>query len=105
MRVFIAGGTGAIGRVLVPQLVENGHEVIALVRSPEKSKMVEAFGAKAAVADALDKEALTEAIVKAAPEVVIHQLTALAKTGNLKKFDLLALKLIRQFNWLQCSAL
>jgi uncharacterized protein YbjT (DUF2867 family) len=77
MRVFVAGSTGAIGKVLAPQLVENGHEVIALVRSPQKSKDVEAFGAKAAVADALDKEALTAAIKKAAPEVIIHQLTAL----------------------------
>jgi nucleoside-diphosphate-sugar epimerase len=87
MRVFVAGSTGVIGRVLAPQLVEHGHEVVALVRSPQKSKVVEAFGAKAAVADALDKEALTETIIKAAPEVIIHQLTALVSAGNLKKFD------------------
>jgi nucleoside-diphosphate-sugar epimerase len=87
MRVFVAGSTGAIGKILVPQLVEKGHEVVALVRSPQKSRVVETFGAKVAVADAFDREALTEAIIKAAPEVIIHQLTALAGAGNLKKFD------------------
>lgn len=87
MKVFVAGSTGAIGRVLVPQLVENGHEVIALVRSDRKAQALLAMGAKVATADALNKEELTAAIRKAEPEVIIHQLTALAHAGNLKKLD------------------
>lgn len=88
MRVFIAGSTGAIGKSLVPHLIENGHEVVALVRTPQKGKEVEAFGAKAAVADALNKEELTTAIRRAEPEVLIHELTALAGISwNFKRFD------------------
>ena len=87
MKVFVAGSTGAIGRVLVPQLVENGHEVIALVRNDRKAEPLLAVGAKIAVADALNKEELTAVIRKAEPEVIIHQLTALAHVGNFKKLD------------------
>jgi nucleoside-diphosphate-sugar epimerase len=87
MKVFVAGGTGAIGRVLLPQLIESGHEVIALVRNDRKAEPLLAEGAKVAVADALNKEALTAAIRKAEPEVIIHQLTALAHVGNFKKLD------------------
>jgi nucleoside-diphosphate-sugar epimerase len=64
MRLFVAGGTGAIG-TLVPLLVESAHEVVALVRTPQKGNELEARGAKAVVGDALDKEALTAAIRKA----------------------------------------
>lgn len=88
MKTFVAGGTGAIGRALLPYLIENGHEVVALVRTPKKGKEVEAFGAKATVANALDKDELTAAIRIAEPEIVIHQLTALASAaGNFKRFD------------------
>ena len=87
MKVFVAGSTGAIGRILVPQLVERGHEVIALVRDDRKAEALLAVGAKIVVADALNKEALTAAIRKAEPEVIIHQLTALAHAGNFKKLD------------------
>ena len=59
MKVFVAGSTGAVGKNLVPHLVEMGHEVVALARTPQKSKEVAALGAKAAVADALDKDELT----------------------------------------------
>jgi nucleoside-diphosphate-sugar epimerase len=55
MRVFAAGSTGAIGRRLVPLLLESGHEVVALVRTPSKTREVEAVGAKAVVADALER--------------------------------------------------
>jgi nucleoside-diphosphate-sugar epimerase len=71
----------------VPQLVESEHEVIALVRDDRKAEALLAVGAKIVVADALNKEALTAAIRKAEPEVVIHQLTALAHAGNFKKLD------------------
>jgi nucleoside-diphosphate-sugar epimerase len=87
MRVFVAGGTGVVGRFLLPQLVEDGHEVIALVRAAQKTREVEALGAKATVADALDRGELTQAVEKAAPEVIIHQLTSLPGAVNFKKFD------------------
>lgn len=87
MKIFVAGSTGVIGRTLVPQLVENGHEVIALVRHDRKAQALLAVGAKGATADALNKEELTAAIKKAAPEVIIHQLTSLSHTVNLKKLD------------------
>jgi nucleoside-diphosphate-sugar epimerase len=88
MKVFVAGSTGAIGKTLLPQLIANGHEVVALVRTDEKAKKVEALGAKATVADALDTEELTAVIRKVEPEAIIHQLTALATTsGNFKKMD------------------
>ena len=87
MRVFVAGSTGAIGKSLVPLLVESGHEVVALSRASQKAKGLEALGAKVAVADAFDKEGLTAAIRRAEPEIIIHQLTALAGVANFRRFD------------------
>jgi nucleoside-diphosphate-sugar epimerase len=87
MRVFVAGSTGAIGKFLVPLLIENRHEVVALARASRKAESLEAMGAKVTIADALNKEELTAAIRKAEPEVIIHQLTALASVGNFKKFN------------------
>ena len=87
MRTFIAGGTGAIGKVLVPLLIESGHEVTALIRSAEKALALEAMGATVAVADPLNAKELAAAIVKSEPELIIHQLTALVGVGDLKKFD------------------
>lgn len=87
MRIFVAGGTGAIGRLLIPLLIENGHEVTALTRSKAKAGEVEAWGAAPVTADALNKKELTTAVKNAEPEVIIHQLTSLTGVGNLKKFD------------------
>lgn len=88
MRVFVAGSTGAVGRLLVPRLIADGHDVVALVRSAEKARQVREMGAEPAVADALDRKALTAAIESAKPEVIIHQLTALSGlSGNFRKFD------------------
>lgn len=87
MKVFVAGSTGAIGRILVPQLIENGHEVVALIRDDRKAEALLAVGTTVVIADALNKEELTAAIRKAEPEVIIHQLTALGHVGNFKKLD------------------
>ena len=87
MKVFVAGSTGAIGKSLVPHLLETGHEVVALARTSRKARELEVFGASVAVAEALDRVALTAAIRRAEPEVIIHQLTALTGVGNFKKFD------------------
>ena len=88
MRVFFAGGKGAVGRRLLPQLVAAGHEVVALCRSHDSAQAVRAAGATPKVADALDREALAKAVREARPNAVIHQLTALAgMPGNLRRFD------------------
>ncbi len=78
MKVFVAGATGAIGRVLVPQLVVRGHEVIGMTRSAAKQDLVRSLGARPVVADALDPDAVAEAVASAEPEVIVHQLTALS---------------------------
>jgi 2-alkyl-3-oxoalkanoate reductase len=76
MKVFIAGGSGAIGRVLVPLLVSEGHDVIALTRSPPRAAHLEGMGATAVVGDVFDEAALARSIAAAEAELVIHQLTA-----------------------------
>jgi nucleoside-diphosphate-sugar epimerase len=87
MRVFVAGATGAIGKPLVPMLVSEGHEVVAMTRSVRKADQLKAGGAIPAVADGLDRRAVVDAVVGAKPEVVIHQLTALTGFRDLKHWD------------------
>src|SRR3954471_19163653 len=87
MKIFVTGGTGAIGRFLIPQLLENRHEVVALTRLANKAVLLENMGATAAIADPLDKQQLTAAVRMAKPEVIIHQLSALTGAGNFRKFD------------------
>lgn len=87
MRVFVAGGTGAVGRFLLPLLIEDGHDVVALVRTSQKGKTVEALGAKAVIADARNSKELTQAVVQTEPEVIIHQLTSIPGAVNFKRFD------------------
>jgi nucleoside-diphosphate-sugar epimerase len=77
MRVFVAGASGAIGRRLLPQLIAAGHEVTGSTRTEQGAETIRAAGARAAICDALDPEALHAAMAEAAPEVVVHQLTAL----------------------------
>lgn len=77
MRVLVAGATGVLGRALLPVLVAAGHEVVGTTRSRSRTGSIEAAGATAVVCNALDLEAVTRAVTQAAPEVVIHQLTAL----------------------------
>jgi nucleoside-diphosphate-sugar epimerase len=88
MRVFVAGATGAIGRPLVRQLVDAGHEVTGMTRSAERGHAIEALGARVAVADAFDRDRVMAAVAAAQPEVVVHQLTDLPRSGiNLRKLD------------------
>ena len=82
MRVFVAGATGAIGRPLVPRLIEAGHEVVGMTRSEERAAALRERGAEAVVCDALDGRALREAVAAARPEVVVHQLTDLPQEFN-----------------------
>ena len=81
MRVFVAGATGAIGRHLVPRLVAAGHEVHGMTRSESKQAMLDELGAVPVVADALDPDQVADAVGKARPDVIVHQLTALAGKG------------------------
>jgi len=87
MRVFVAGAGGAMGRQLVPQLVAEGHDVVGTTRSPDKLESLRALGAEAVVMDGLDAGSVGEAVARAEPEVVIHQMTALADIDDLKHFD------------------
>jgi nucleoside-diphosphate-sugar epimerase len=80
MKVFVAGATGALGKQLVPMLVEKGHEVTGMTRSPAKQEAIRAMGARPAVADALDPEAVAQAVAEAEPDAVVHELTSLTGT-------------------------
>jgi len=78
MKVFVAGATGAIGRQLVPRLVAAGHEVSGMTRSESKQALLHELGAASVVADALAPDQVAEAIGRAKPDVIVHQLTALS---------------------------
>jgi nucleoside-diphosphate-sugar epimerase len=85
VRVFVAGGSGVIGRSLVPKLVSAGHEVTGMTRSEARAEPVRAAGARAAVVDVYDRDALNAALAKAAPDVVVNQLTALPERLDFRK--------------------
>ncbi len=87
MRVFVAGASGVVGRRLVPQLVDRGHDVVATARTPEKLETLRALGAEAVVMDGLDAASVGEAVATAEPEAVIHQMSALAGMSDLRRFD------------------
>ena len=80
MKIFVAGGTGAIGRPLIAALLAKGHAVVALTRFPEKAQALVDRGVEPAVADVFDADGLTAVVSRAEPEVVIEQLTALPRT-------------------------
>jgi 2-alkyl-3-oxoalkanoate reductase len=84
MKVFLAGATGALGRALVPQLVAGGHEVVGMTRSASKQDLVRSLGARPVVADALDPDAVAQAVASAEPEVIVHELTALSGTMSIR---------------------
>jgi nucleoside-diphosphate-sugar epimerase len=87
MRVFVAGGSGVVGRRLVPQLVARGHQVTATTTDPSKLGLLEQLGAEAVVMDGLDAVSVGGAVAAARPEVVVHQMTGLS-TPHAGKPDL-----------------
>jgi 2-alkyl-3-oxoalkanoate reductase len=87
MKVFVAGGTGAIGKQLIAQLVAADHDVVATTRSAKRAEEVQRLGGEPAIADGLDEHAIVEAVRRAEPEVVIHEMTALAGKADLRHFD------------------
>ena len=76
MNVFVAGGTGAIGRFLVPLLVAAGHKVVALTRSADRTSQLEQMGAVPVAGDVYDEARLARLVAESEAEIVIHQLTA-----------------------------
>ncbi len=80
MRVFVAGGTGVLGRRLVPQLVARQHQVTATTTDPGKLGLLTQLGAEAVVMDGLDASSVGEAVAAARPDAVINQMTALSVT-------------------------
>jgi 2-alkyl-3-oxoalkanoate reductase len=87
MRVFVAGASGAIGRRLVPQLVEAGHEVIGSYVSPGHDQRIRELGAQPVALDVLDAPAVRRAVLEAQPEAIIHQATALASMKWSRSLD------------------
>jgi nucleoside-diphosphate-sugar epimerase len=87
MRVFVAGGTGAIGAPLVRQLIEHGHEVTATSRHPERAEHLRRLGAAVVQMDGLDAASVGEAVARAEPEAIIHQMTSLAGKLDMRHFD------------------
>jgi nucleoside-diphosphate-sugar epimerase len=87
MKVFVAGGSGAMGRRLVPQLVAGGYEVVAMTRDEGKASWLRRVGAQPVIADALDRAAVAGVVKGSEPEVVMHQLTGLTGVKSFKNFD------------------
>jgi 2-alkyl-3-oxoalkanoate reductase len=87
MKVFVAGASGAIGKQLVPMLVARGHQVTGITRTPAKADLIRSLGARPVVADALDPEAVAQAVAEAEPEVVVHQLTAIDASSMGRSID------------------
>src|ERR1700729_2377778 len=87
MRVFVTGATGALGRHLVPGLIAAGHEVTATTRTPAKVAQLREAGAEPVVLDGLDREAVIAAVRAASPEVIVHEMTALADMRSLRNMD------------------
>lgn len=87
MRVFVAGATGAIGRPLVAALLARGDEVAGLTRRADGAEELRRMGARPVIADALDRDGLARSVVAVAPDVVVHQLTALKRLKSFRSFD------------------
>jgi nucleoside-diphosphate-sugar epimerase len=87
MRVFVAGATGVIGQFLVPSLVAAGHEVTGTTRSTARAAALQGVGATPVIVDGLDRGAVLDAVKAAQPEVIVHQMTALASMSSFRNFD------------------
>ena len=87
MNIFIAGATGAVGRTLIPTLIADSHTVTGTTRSAAKADELRALGAVPAVMDGLDRESVMRAVTAAAPDAIIHQMTALAGDVDFRNID------------------
>lgn len=87
MKVLVAGATGAVGRPLIEQLVARGHDVVGTTRTPEKLPLLRALGADAVLMDGLDPIDVQNVVAEERPDAIVHQMTALAESLDLKHFD------------------
>ena len=87
MRVLVAGGTGAIGIPLVRQLIARGHQVIATTRRIERAERLRGLGASVTTMDGLDAASVGEAVARAEPDAIVHQMTALSGEPDMRHFD------------------
>jgi nucleoside-diphosphate-sugar epimerase len=87
MRVFVAGATGVVGKPLVSALTAAGHEVTGTTRSPARAAELQAVGATPVIVDGLDRRAVLDAVKAAQPDVIVHQMTALASLRSFRNFD------------------
>jgi nucleoside-diphosphate-sugar epimerase len=91
MRVFVAGGTGVVGRRLVPQLVARGHQVTATTTNAAKLGLLQQLGASGIVMDGLDAVSVGEAVAAAQPDAIVNEMTGLSEAHagkpNLRKPD------------------
>jgi nucleoside-diphosphate-sugar epimerase len=86
MRIFLAGASGVLGQRLVPRLIEAGHVVAGMTRSPSKTELLARLGAQPIRCDVFDRDALIRAVCAFQPEVILNELTDLpddvAKIGD-----------------------
>jgi nucleoside-diphosphate-sugar epimerase len=87
MRVFVAGANGAVGKRLVPLLVANGHQVTGTTTTDRSTDAIRAMGAEPVVVDGLDAAGIGEAVARAEPDAIIHEMTALSGTPDFRHFD------------------
>jgi nucleoside-diphosphate-sugar epimerase len=86
MKVLVIGATGAVGTPLVSQLVERGHEVVGTSRTRERAERVRELGARPAVLDVLDRDAVRKLVLDTKPDAIVHQATALAGGIDFRHF-------------------
>jgi nucleoside-diphosphate-sugar epimerase len=87
MRILVAGASGAIGTPLVRQLLERGHQVTATTRHPERAERLRALGATVVAMDGLDAASVGQAVARAEPEAIIHEMTALSSQPDMRHFN------------------
>src|SRR5947208_2861346 len=87
MRILVAGAGGAVGSALLPHLVGHGHTVVGMTRSSRNAEFVRSTGAEHLVVDALDKNAVLEAVQLARPDAIIEQLTSIPRKLNPRRFE------------------
>jgi nucleoside-diphosphate-sugar epimerase len=87
MHVFIAGAAGAVGRTLIPTLIADGHTVTGTTRSEARADGLRALGADAVLMDGLDEASVMRAVTAAAPDAIVHQMTALSGDLDFRDLD------------------
>jgi len=78
MRVLVAGGTGVVGRRLVPQLVARGNQVTATTTSATRVGLLKQLGAEAVVMDGLNAASVSATVADARPDAIVHEMTGLS---------------------------